>query len=279
MTSPTINLLCLPPELIYEIADYLAPDGILALKLTHPFFDATLPLEQLMKGIEVSTCTRHAIRTYLTCPVPPPTHLRCIFCKSTYPVALFSSSSSPLCMPMSTINDNIPREVVELPNRFCAWHVGRLAKVIRTGAGGRNEWVSTLKEMCMHCGEISGWGTCTCSCDSCGVRTVRTYARYLNNDRECRRFLFYRTLEREGEGAADTKGEGVLSVRETCRDHDNNQQTFLEFPVHYEDEDSFLQPTLFERPCSHAKPVSVGGMHATVTQRHRTCPPIEKLNS
>jgi len=218
MATTALTLLNLPPELIYEIGDHLPPDGILALKFTHPVLNAILPLAPRLKNTTLSTCARMAIRTYLARPNPQPTHLRCILCKTTYPSSLFNSSSSPACVPLSFINNEPRPEVVELPQRFCAWHVGRLARVMHTESGGRNEWVSKRRTMCMHCGTVCGWGECNCRCDSCGTRTVRTYTRYLNNNSECRRFIFWRK---------DTKGEardsmedrrGQLMVKEMCCD-------------------------------------------------------------
>ncbi|ORY15116.1 hypothetical protein BCR34DRAFT_459506, partial [Clohesyomyces aquaticus] len=108
----------LPPELVLEVADHLPPDGILSLKLAHPKFNATLPLAPRFKPESFSTCARLAIRTYLSPRDPNPSHIRCILCKALYPVSLFSSSNSPACLPLSRPNT----EVIELPERFCAWH-------------------------------------------------------------------------------------------------------------------------------------------------------------
>lgn len=217
-TTPPSPLLSLPPELIYEIADHLPPDAILALKFTHPILNDTLLLAPRLKNTALSSCARLAIRAHLSKPVTNPSHMRCILCKAVYPLAIFSSSSSPACVPLPLTNDGPPPEVVELPQRFCAWHVGRLAKIIHTERGGRNEWVSAIREMCMHCGSVRGWGECNCRCDSCGCRSVRTYTRYLNNSMECRRFLFVRDTAKTDTYSAPEKTEGQLYVRETCWD-------------------------------------------------------------
>jgi hypothetical protein len=108
--------------------------------------------------------------------------------------------------------------VVELPQRFCAWHVGRLAKIIHTEKKGRNKWVSCMREMCMHCGTVRGWGECNCRCNSCGLRSVRTYIRYLNNNVECRRFLFWRNSTTPETTTDPEHMEGQLYVREHCWD-------------------------------------------------------------
>jgi len=170
MTTATLTLLNIPLELILEISNHLPPDGILALKFTHPILNATLPLAPCLKNITLSTCARMAVRTYLARPDLQPTHIRCILCKTTYPSSLFNSSSSPACVALSFMNSEHHPEVVELPQRFCAWHVGRLARVVHTESGGRNKWVSRRREMCMYCGTIRSWGACDCKCDSCGIR-------------------------------------------------------------------------------------------------------------
>lgn len=239
MTALRPTLISLPPELIYEISDHLPPDAILALKFTHPILNATLPLAPRLKNTTLSSCARLAIRTYLTCPEPKPTHIRCILCKATYPSHIFNSSSSPACVPLSFVNDGPPPEIIELPRRFCAWHVGRLARIVHTETGGRNEWVSRRREMCIHCGVVQGWDQCDCRCDSCGIRTVRTYTRYLNNKVECRRFVFWRKSVTEGGMGPQEDEMGQLFVRENCWDPDATEPTsIINLPMHYENETS-----------------------------------------
>lgn len=212
MASPSLSILCLPPELILEIADYLPPDGILALKLSHRILNYSLPFAPWLRNRALSHCARLAIRSYLCQPNPKPTHLRCILCKVVYPLKTFRSSSSPACAPLSLTAELEQAEVVELPQRLCAWHVGRLARIVHTAPGGANEWISSTEEMCMHCGAIQSWARCDCTCDSCSVRTVTAYTRYLNNNVECRTFVFYREVADSATGAAGAK----LFVRETC---------------------------------------------------------------
>ena len=218
MTSPALSILNLPPELILEIADYLPPDGILALKFSHRILNYSLPLAPRLRNRTWSRCARLAIRSYLCRPSPKPTHLRCVLCKAVYPLKSFQSSSSPACAPLSLADDPGQAEVVELPQRLCAWHVGRLARIVHTEPGGRNEWVGSAEEMCMHCGAIQSWAKCDCMCDSCSVRAVTAYTRYLNNNTECRKFVFYRKATRDIVPSPAGSEETQLFVRETCFD-------------------------------------------------------------
>ncbi|KAF2497943.1 hypothetical protein BU16DRAFT_330171 [Lophium mytilinum] len=201
--------LALPPELLLDIADYLPPDAILALKLTHPTLNTLLPPPLQKRTHPLPRCARLAYLTYLRRPSPT-SLIRCILCKATYPAALFTSAASPACLtaPSSAFRN----EVVELPPRFCAWHVSRLARVVRVAPGEGNGWTSRVERMCMHCGAVQAWRKCGCGCGSCGVRGVRTYTRWLDNGRECRGFLFWREQGAEDGGG----GGGRLFVRETC---------------------------------------------------------------
>ncbi|KAF1927427.1 uncharacterized protein M421DRAFT_101828 [Didymella exigua CBS 183.55] len=124
MALSTLSLLSLPPELVLKIADHLPPDGILALKFSHRILNYSLPLAPRLRKGTLTRCARLAVRSYLVKPTPSPTHLRCILCKSVYPLKSFQSSSSPACAPLSFAVDVEETEVVELPQRLCAWHVG-----------------------------------------------------------------------------------------------------------------------------------------------------------
>jgi hypothetical protein len=210
------SLLSLPIELLLEIHDYLPPDAILSLKLTHTVLNNALPTLSQLRHKTLSNCARFAIDRYRTAPNESPSHLRCILCKNIYPTDIFASSSSPACIPV-LVGDDVPKpEVVELPPFYCSWHVSRLARIIRTKPGERNEWSSDLKRMCMHAGCIQGWSECDCDCDSCGYRMVRTYTRYLDNKSECKRFQFWRNLDAGESSDPSEKVKGRLYVKETC---------------------------------------------------------------
>lgn len=213
MASSTTSLLDLPPELLLEITRNLPPDGILALRFTHPLLYDTLPfLPQRMKA-GLSDCARLAIRTYLSLPDANPSHTRCIRCKEMYPTSLFYSGSSPLCMTPSRDPD---QEVIALPQRFCAWHVGSFIRVIHTKPGGKNEWTANNNTMCMHCGAVKEWRQCDCCCDSCWYRAVTTYTRYLDNNKECRNIRFWRNTS-SATRPASAKGCQLLAC-EACYD-------------------------------------------------------------
>lgn len=239
------TLLSLPPELLLSIADHLAPDAVLSLHLTHPTFRRTLPPLPRLRAADLPRCARLAIRAHLA-PTPsphdpdpaPPPHRRCALCKALYPAPLFGSASSPACLPPRDAGGRArAAEVVRLPDGVCAWHVGRLTRVVRTGGGAgeearRNEWVGRVGRMCMHCGVVEGWARCGCGCRSCGWREARTYTRYLDNARECCTFAFWR----KG-GVGEGEEDGELFVRETCRGDDHTAPTtIINLPVRFEDE-------------------------------------------
>jgi hypothetical protein len=207
-TSPPPYLLQLPPELLLELSDFLPVDGILALKLTHSILNNTLPALPRLRNRTLDRCARYAIERHRAPPHQTRQQLRCILCKVIYPMACLSPA----------FDQGGPRpEVMELPASFCAWHVGRLARVERTEYGGRDEWVSDVRKMCMHGGCIEGWRECNCGCSSCGYKMVRTYTRFLDNKTECAKFRFFRTTEVANEDPQD-KIAGRLHVQEVCRD-------------------------------------------------------------
>ncbi|KAF2686389.1 hypothetical protein K458DRAFT_298334 [Lentithecium fluviatile CBS 122367] len=126
------TLLDLPIELLLEIQDYLPPDAILSLKLTHPLLNIALPILPKLRDRKLTNCARFAIERYRAQPHESPDHLRCVLCKNIYPTKIFASSSSPACIPLSFVNGAPRPEIVELPPLYCAWHVSRLARVVQT---------------------------------------------------------------------------------------------------------------------------------------------------
>lgn len=216
MATPVSYLLQLPPELLLEVSDYLPLDGVLALKLAHPILNTTLPTLPRLRNRTLDPCARFAIERHRAPPDEDRHELRCILCKTVYPKSMFTSSSSPACLPRALDADTPRPDVVELPPSFCAWHVSRLTRVVRTEPKGRNEWVSDVKRMCMHSGCIDGWHDCNCACSSCGYKLVRTYTRFLNNKSECKKFHFWRNTAAGTNENAQEKIAGRLFVQEVC---------------------------------------------------------------
>lgn len=212
MATSTSALLKLPPELIFEINKYLPPDATLSLKLTHSSLNNTLPVLSQLKNKALSDCARFAIERHCTPPKANSSHVRCFVCKAKLPVNMFLSSSSPACISHPSEKD---AAVVELPPYFCAWHVGRLVRDIQTDRGDRNEWVSSIRRMCMHNLCIQDWDDCTCDCDSCGNVMVRIYTRYRSNKAKCSQFRFWRDMTEENLDPRE-KIQGRLYVRECC---------------------------------------------------------------
>lgn len=213
MASPPTSLHDLPTELILDICDFLALDALLALKLTSPRLNNVIRLDARRWQGPLSTCTQRAIRNHLKPSLVEAGYRHCTLCNASYPLSMFSTSSSPACLPIKLTA--MPHDVVQLPPNMCAWHVGRLARVVRTHASGRNEWVARPDKMCMHCGSIQAWAKCGCQCESCSLWPVTTYTRHLNNSHECKKFVFW------NDGARTTEnGACRIWVRETCWDPD-----------------------------------------------------------
>ncbi|KAF2144086.1 uncharacterized protein K452DRAFT_285300 [Aplosporella prunicola CBS 121167] len=127
---------------------------------------------------------------------------RCALCGQLYPQRLFSSTASPACTTQdfsntttattTTTTAHLPhhrhREILDLPDRVCAWHVGRLTRTATLPTPQPQQpqppprhprWTSRTEPMCMHCGVVTGWRACRCACSTCGVRTARTYTRWV----------------------------------------------------------------------------------------------------
>ncbi|KAL5413686.1 hypothetical protein PMIN03_003574 [Paraphaeosphaeria minitans] len=205
MSNPPY-LLLLPPELLFELSNFLPLDGILALKLTHSVLNNTLPAIPHLRNRTLDRCAQFAMERYRTSPHGDRQQRRCILCKKNYPTSQFFSSSSPACLPLAFDHDGPRPEVVELPDSFCAWHVGRLARVVRTDPGGSNEWM------------------------------VRTYTRFLNNETECKNFHFWRNIAAASTEDPREKIAGRLYVQEACWDPcATPERSIIQIPVRYQD--------------------------------------------
>lgn len=81
--------------------------------------------------------------------------------------------------------------------RICAWHFGKVVFPIRKAvlsSAGIPRWVSSMQEMCMHCGKVQMREKCQClvktshagalssECEICPLKMVRVYARPGNQE-------------------------------------------------------------------------------------------------
>jgi hypothetical protein len=203
--------------MILEIADHLPVRAIISLKLVHPRLNATIPRAFFQKRFR-SDCERRIIHDLLSRSTPDPSRRRCVVCKDFLDAVQFSWSHSPYYLSTKRTGNGHGINIIELPRNFCMLHIARLTKIVPTKPGGRNEWVSRMDKLCLHCGSIMGWENCISAChtcDICEVIGVRTYTRYLNNDLKYTRFQFGRDAANKGDIAAQDPLLGRLFVRET----------------------------------------------------------------
>lgn len=177
MASSTTAILSLPPELILSIGDYLPPDCILALKLTHRDFDYMLPPPPMRKHREGAECARLFSLSHLS---RDSSRRRCILCKAIQDLRFFDATGTPAEVPASIVQAAQRIEHIPYPQGLCWKEAGRFLKIIRTGPGGRSGWTSQEDTVCMHCGSVQGWNKCDCKCGTCSRQLVRTYTHYLN---------------------------------------------------------------------------------------------------
>lgn len=77
-------------------------------------------------------------------------------------------------------------------SRICSWHFGKVVFPIQEAVDGTTKiprWVSSMQEMCMHCGRVQAREQCYCvadllrgremypQCGICPIRKVRVYTR------------------------------------------------------------------------------------------------------
>lgn len=191
-------LVDLPAELILQIGYLLPRDAIVALRLVHQRFSQIFP-PLLGAPKQTDQCVRFAIQRHIE--NPSSSHFLCSICKKRYPRGMFRCSDGNSASTCAA-------DMLRFPEGVCSWHFGRVSRVIKTDPGGANKWKSRAEDMCMHCGSIKAWFGCSCQCDSCGYAEIQTFTRFLNNERECRKFSFHQ-LEDDQRGTC-------LVVREMC---------------------------------------------------------------
>ncbi|EUC30928.1 hypothetical protein COCCADRAFT_7099 [Bipolaris zeicola 26-R-13] len=114
MSSDATSFHNLPTELILDICDLLPLDALLALKLTAPRLNSMIRLDPRRWQNILSPCARRAIHGYLNPSPPNPDQEHCRCCNTGYQIAMFSSSTSPACIPMKLTTT--PHVVVQLPS-------------------------------------------------------------------------------------------------------------------------------------------------------------------
>ncbi|EON64403.1 hypothetical protein W97_03634 [Coniosporium apollinis CBS 100218] len=178
--SATQSLLTLPTELLLIIASDLDPSALLSWKLSHPLFYHMLKLPADVTPAVLSICARLAVRDYLKSSDVQDNRMRCALCKGLYPPDMFSSATSPACIPFRDLNRR-RQEVLDMPERVCIWDIGRLVRFeAATTAADEPQWTSSMESVCMHCGAVQSWNRCACQCQTCSVREARTYTRWLS---------------------------------------------------------------------------------------------------
>jgi hypothetical protein len=223
------TLLNLPPELLWNISEFLPPSARAAFKLTCRRIYVDTPSLDLNKSA-VDNCTYQAINGFLEFNKD---RRQCILCKRWYPNCLFSDGSSkPNLEDERRQTDFVLRHgvdslggpgMINSPPGCCGWHKSSLYRVIDASdanfvaifasipaaqtLNGSYKWTSKKEIMCFHCGKVKGWTKCNCDCESCGESVVRTYTRLVQHQSDLGRFVFFRrdkdTWVREWRGRSD----------------------------------------------------------------------------
>jgi len=220
--SPT-TILSLPPELLLEIISHLPLAARTALKVSNRTLYARTPALALDKAprSSLTPCARLAIAAHLAFDARC---TRCPLCKHWYPRELFRAAPNPSTDTAADAEagphaaagtdahadaDSARRLLrrrcdsfggpgaVAGPPGACGWHRGQVVRVVQArwgDAAARNAaegWSSAVEQMCYHCGAVRGWRACACDCETCGVRSVRTYTRVGRAQGELGRFVFF----------------------------------------------------------------------------------------
>ena len=121
-----------------------------------------------------------------------PTRLICSLCKTKHgPESFLKGGPRAEGIHPKTKRDLLTQNSLQ---RICAWHYGKLVCIVGhkpyadTAFYGR--WVTKLRDMCMHCGQIESYGECHCreptllngmevpaACEICPRVKMRVYER------------------------------------------------------------------------------------------------------
>ena len=160
----------LPPELLFEIIDYLQSSARLSLTLVSKHFQSWIPTESKTLLKDRSRCEAIAVRRFLQESQNRRSRKRrCVVCRGLYPEDFFRRTA-PICnwhdgwFMATTLSRHVEKSVMD-----------RLEKVNPR----KTCWFALEREFCVHKREIVGWSVpdCRCNCDSCGHFEVTCYVR------------------------------------------------------------------------------------------------------
>jgi len=197
--SPSTVLLNLPTELLLYLETFLSLASLVALRLTHPLFHYTLARPDLsLKALsELDNCARIAIIThYSEFGSHRLMERRCALCKQRYPASYFPVTAvqdwgaripTDQIWKRSIFLSRIHTQLPEVSLRVCKWHQWLLYSDLAAPLLPRSRTAMYTQEetLCLHCGTFRSRSGCTCDCDSCGTRAVKTYARVERRIESC----------------------------------------------------------------------------------------------
>lgn len=121
-----------------------------------------------------------------------PTKLACSLCKTKHgPDSFLKGAPRTTGIHPKNERDLLAQKSLQ---RICTWHYGKLVCVVNhksyAGTVFYGRWVSMIREMCMHCGQIEQYGQCHCRsptllhgkeipavCEICPRVKMRVYER------------------------------------------------------------------------------------------------------
>ena len=194
--SSSKSLLCLPFELLGNIANLLDPVSKRCLSITNRrfrsmSFDNNEELTRCGKWLvmahleqdflnslhmESKTSARRKsssrfspsmkipfVKSSSTSPKKP-TKLTCSLCKTKHgPDSFLKGAPRTIGINPKTEHDLLAQKSLQ---RICTWHYGKVVCTVThkplAGAVFYGRWISMFREMCMHCGQIEQYGRCNC---------------------------------------------------------------------------------------------------------------------
>jgi hypothetical protein len=191
---PPANIHSLPSELLIEIATYLALPAHLAFKISTRHLYLNLPHRKPTPQalLALSNCAKYA----LYCHVQFDKDRRCCaLCKQWYPNRLLNYTKSRTIEDEELERRKVLRDghgvlggpgMIDLPDGICAWETSRAVQFRGMPDSRQTSWYTRIEKVCMCCGDVVATsfdpryskGLCTCGCDTCGNRDLRTFVRF-----------------------------------------------------------------------------------------------------